>query len=72
MVIVLSFVIDIVAQGLTEEIGSLVVILRLWRLAKISEEVVLGASERMELLEQHLEELEHENRHLREQLADDM
>lgn len=68
----MSFVIDVVTQGLTEEIGSLVVILRLWRLAKISEEVVLGASERMELLEQHMEELEHENRHLREQLAHDV
>lgn len=62
--------IDAVTHGLTEELGSLVVILRLWRLAKISEEVVMGASERMEVLEQHMEELEHENRHLREQLAE--
>lgn len=44
-------------------------ILRLWRLAKISEELILGASERMEVLEQQMDELEHENRTLRTQLA---
>ncbi|POR38003.1 Uncharacterized protein TPAR_01798 [Tolypocladium paradoxum] len=70
-VIVVSFVIDIGSRGLAESIGSLVVVLRLWRLAKISEEVVLGATERMEFLEQHLEELESENKHLRAQLGID-
>lgn len=68
-VIVVSFVIDIASQGLAESIGSLVVVLRLWRLAKISEEVVLGATERMEMLEQQIEELEHENTALRLQLG---
>ncbi|KJK77061.1 hypothetical protein H634G_07637 [Metarhizium anisopliae BRIP 53293] len=68
-VIVVSFVIDIASQGLAESIGSLVVVLRLWRLAKISEEVVLGATERMEMLEQQIEELEHENTTLRLQLG---
>ncbi|KAF5125159.1 Voltage-gated hydrogen channel 1 [Metarhizium anisopliae] len=68
-VIVVSFVIDIASQGLAESIGSLVVVLRLWRLAKISEEVVLGATERMEMLEQQMEELEHENTALRLQLG---
>jgi hypothetical protein len=43
-------------------------VLRLWRLAKISEELVLGATERMDLLEQHLQDLENENRHLKAQL----
>lgn len=64
-----SFVIDIASQGLTESIGSLVVVLRLWRLAKISEEVVMGATERLEILEQQMEELDHENRALRLQLG---
>ncbi|KAM4066101.1 ion transport protein [Hirsutella rhossiliensis] len=68
-VIVLSFVIDVGFRGLAESIGSLVVVLRLWRLAKISEEVVVGATERMELLEHHLDELEIENKHLRSQLG---
>lgn len=44
-------------------------ILRLWRLAKISDEVILGAAERMEVLELHLEELYTENKHLRRQLG---
>ncbi|KAF4508270.1 hypothetical protein G6O67_004675 [Ophiocordyceps sinensis] len=68
-VIVLSFIIDVGFRGLAESIGSLVIVLRLWRLAKISEEVVVGATERMELLEHHLEELEVENRYLRSQLG---
>ncbi|KAM0255470.1 hypothetical protein ACHAQJ_005697 [Trichoderma viride] len=70
-VIVASFVIDIFSRGLAESIGSLIVVLRLWRLAKISEEVVLGASERMEVLEQQLEDLEAENSRLRAQLGID-
>ncbi|KAH6610773.1 hydrogen voltage-gated channel 1 [Trichoderma cornu-damae] len=57
------------SRGLTESIGSLIVVLRLWRLAKISEEVVLGATERMEVLEQQLEDLEAENSRLRAQLG---
>lgn len=69
VVIVLSFIIDVAFRGLAESIGSLVVVLRLWRLAKISEEVVVGATERMELLEHHLEDLEMENKHLRSQLG---
>ena len=65
VVIVLSFLIDVTMRGPAESIGSLLVVLRLWRLAKISEEVVLGATERMEMLEHHIDDLEHENRHLR-------
>ena len=68
-IIILSFIIDVASQGLAESIGSLVVVLRLWRLAKISEELMIGASERMELLEEQLVELETENRHLRLQLG---
>ncbi|KAL7950391.1 hypothetical protein V8C42DRAFT_118465 [Trichoderma barbatum] len=68
-VIVASFIIDVTSRGLTESIGSLIVVLRLWRLAKISEEVVLGATERMEVLEQQLEDLEAENSRLRARLG---
>lgn len=67
-VILVSFFIDVASRGLTESIGSLVVVLRLWRLAKISEEVVMGATERLEILEQQVVELEDENRALRQQL----
>jgi hypothetical protein len=64
-VILISFLVDVSSQGLAESIGSLVVVLRLWRLAKISEEVVMGAAERMEILEQQLDDLESENKQLR-------
>lgn len=64
-IIVLSFLIDVGLRGPAESIGSLLVVLRLWRLAKISEEVVLGAAERMEMLEHHIDDLEADNRHLR-------
>ncbi|KAI9172379.1 Voltage-gated hydrogen channel [Paramyrothecium foliicola] len=68
-VVLTSFVIDVAAHGLAESIGSLVIVLRLWRLAKISEEVVLGASERLQMLEYQLEDLADENKELRAQLA---
>ncbi|KAK5987442.1 hypothetical protein PT974_11569 [Cladobotryum mycophilum] len=69
VIIVASFVIDIFSKGLAESIGSLIVVLRLWRLAKISEEVVMGAAERTELLEEQLEELKTENSSLRARLG---
>ncbi|KOS20356.1 Voltage-gated hydrogen channel 1 [Escovopsis weberi] len=69
MVILASFAIDAFATGLTRSIGSLVVVLRLWRLAKMSEEVVLGASERIEILEDQLEDLKDENHRLRSQVS---
>ncbi|GAO15329.1 uncharacterized protein UV8b_04848 [Ustilaginoidea virens] len=68
-VIVASFAIDLATRGLAESIGSLVIVLRLWRLAKISEEVVVGATERLEALEQQMEELTHENMALRQRLG---
>lgn len=68
-IIVLSFLVDISLRGPAESIGSLLVVLRLWRLAKISEEVVLGATERMEMLEHHIDDLEAENKHLRAVVA---
>ncbi|OAA71428.1 hypothetical protein ISF_01979 [Cordyceps fumosorosea ARSEF 2679] len=68
-IIILSFLIDIGLRGPAESIGSLLVVLRLWRLAKISEEVVLGAAERMEMLEHHIDDLEAENKHLRAVVA---
>jgi hypothetical protein len=67
-VIIAGFVIDVVLHGILEEIASLVVILRLWRFFKIIEEVSAGAEEQMEDLRIRIEELEHENARLREEL----
>ena len=64
-----SFAIDVAARGLVEEIGSLVIVLRLWRLVKIVEEVSVGASEGMEELETRLVALERDKAELEARLV---
>jgi voltage-gated hydrogen channel 1 len=49
-------------------VASLVIILRLFRLVKIVEELSVGASERMEDMEGKMEELERENSDLKTQI----
>lgn len=61
MVIIVSFLVDVLTRGVVEEVASLVVILRLWRFVKIIEEMSVGASEQMEDLEMRIEQLEKEN-----------
>lgn len=68
VVIVLGFVVDVVLKGVLEEVGSLVVVLRLWRVFKIIEELSAGAEEQMEGLSERVEELEKENEELRKAL----
>jgi voltage-gated hydrogen channel 1 len=53
-----------------EEIGSLVVVLRLWRVFKIIEELSAGAEESMEPLQERLEETEKENRELKKEIQE--
>lgn len=68
LVIIASFVIDLLTHGILEEIASLVIILRLWRFVKIVEELSVGASERMEEIEQQVEMLEKENAELKNEI----
>lgn len=68
-VIILSFVVDVATRGFVADIGALLVALRLWRLAKLSEEIVAGASERIDDLEQRNQELSDEIKDLRGQLG---
>lgn len=67
VVIVLGFVVDVVLKGVVEEIGSLVVVLRLWRVFKIIEELSAGAEEQMEGLQERVEELEREVEEVRKE-----
>ncbi len=67
-VIITGFVVDVVLHGVLEEIASLVIILRLWRVFKIIEEISAGAEEQMEDLRDRIEMLEEENAGLREEL----
>lgn len=69
MIIVASFLIDVLTRGIVEEVASLVIILRLWRFVKIIEEMSVGASEQMEDLEMKVEQLERENSELKSQLG---
>lgn len=68
-VIVASFAIDVSLKGLSEEVGSIVVVLRLWRVFKIIEELSAGAEERMDSLAEKIEHLEMENKELKKELA---
>jgi len=69
-VIVAGFIIDVLLKGVLEEIGSLVVVLRLWRVFKIIEELSAGAEEQMEPLHERLEMVERENEELRREVEE--
>ncbi|KAK0707574.1 hypothetical protein B0H67DRAFT_647747 [Lasiosphaeris hirsuta] len=68
IIIVASFIIDVVTRGIVEQIGSIVIVLRLWRFVKIVEELSLGASERIEETESKVDDLERENADLKTQI----
>ncbi|KAF2142330.1 uncharacterized protein K452DRAFT_248962 [Aplosporella prunicola CBS 121167] len=68
LVITASFVLDVVLHGTLEEVASLVILLRLWRVFKIIEELSVGAQEKTEGLEAKVKELEKENEELKEEL----
>ena len=69
-IILAGFFIDVLFKGILEEIGSIVVVLRLWRVLKIVEELSAGAEDQIEPLQEHLEELEIENHQLKKELAE--
>lgn len=69
LVIITSFVIDVTLHGVEEEVGSLVIILRLWRVFKIIEEFSAAGEEQLDQLMERIEVLENENRELRSRLA---
>jgi len=64
-IILVGFVIDVCLKGVLEEAGSIVVILRLWRVFKIVEEFSAGASDQMDVLTEKVEKLQGENQDLR-------
>ncbi|TKA65592.1 hypothetical protein B0A49_04873 [Cryomyces minteri] len=68
IVIIAGFTIDVLLHGVLEEVASLLVILRLWRVFKIIEELSVGAEEQMETLQERIEMLEKENRNLKGEL----
>jgi cell division protein FtsB len=67
-VIVAAFVLDVALHGVSEEAASLIVVLRLWRVFKIIEELSVGAQEQMEELKEKIEDLEKGNRELQAEI----
>jgi len=68
-IIVAGFIIDVCLSGVLEEAGSIVVILRLWRVFKIVEEFSAGASDQMDIMAEKIEKLEAENQGLKKELS---
>lgn len=62
-------VIDVLLRGVLEEIASIVIVLRLWRVFKIIEELSVSAEDQMEELKARLEELEHEKGEMQVELT---
>lgn len=50
----MGFVVDVLLKGVLEEIGSLVVAMRLWRVFEIIEELSVGAEEQMAILQRQI------------------
>lgn len=69
-VILLAFIIDVLLHGVLEEIASLVVVLRLWRVFKIVEELSGAAEEQMDGLRERIADLEEENEKLKSELQE--
>jgi hypothetical protein len=59
-VIIAGFIVDVLLHGTLQEVGSLVVVGRLWRVFKIIEEFSTGAEEQIEGLQERIEQLEKE------------
>ena len=63
-VILASFLVDVCLKGPLEQAGSIVVVLRLWRVFKIIEELGAQASDQLDELKEQVTNLQTENREL--------
>lgn len=63
-----GFVVDVCLRGVLEEVGSLIVVLRLWRVFKIIEELSVGAKDQIDSLSERIGQLEMENSDLKSEL----
>ncbi|KAF2670176.1 hypothetical protein BT63DRAFT_231286 [Microthyrium microscopicum] len=62
-----GFILDILLHGTIEEAASLIVILRLWRVFKIIEELSLGAQEQSDNMERMMQQIKVDNELLRKE-----
>ncbi|KAF4947089.1 hypothetical protein FGADI_10719 [Fusarium gaditjirri] len=68
-IVIAGFVTDVALRGIIEEVASLIVVMRLWRVVKIIEELGVGAQEQTEELNVKLEKFESENEDLRNEIS---
>ncbi|KAE8370305.1 hypothetical protein BDV27DRAFT_78853 [Aspergillus caelatus] len=68
LVIIVAFGVDVALHGIEEELGSLIVVLRLWRVFKIIEELESANEDTLEEYEHEIERLRQENTYLRQRL----
>ncbi|KAK2760864.1 hypothetical protein FQN54_002104 [Arachnomyces sp. PD_36] len=68
-VIIAGFVIDITLHGVTKEVGVLVIVLRLWRVFEIIEELSAASEDQIGGLWEEIENLESERDELKEEKA---
>ncbi|KAE8381877.1 hypothetical protein BDV26DRAFT_289078 [Aspergillus bertholletiae] len=61
LVIIVAFGVDVALHGVEEELGSLIVVLRLWRVFKIIEELESANEDTLEEYEHEIERLRQEN-----------
>ncbi|KAK4891758.1 hypothetical protein LTR27_009610 [Elasticomyces elasticus] len=64
-VIITAFVLHVLLKGIVDDISSLVIVLRLWRVVKIISEMSAATQASLEPLEERVEQLESENEKLR-------
>lgn len=69
LVIIASFAVDVSLHGPLEEAGTLIIILRLFRVFKIVEESSTVAEDTLDELEEKIETLKEENESLRRRLG---
>ncbi|KAI6774885.1 hypothetical protein HG530_001643 [Fusarium avenaceum] len=67
-IVLAGFFTDVLLRGIVEEVASLIVVMRLWRVVKIIEELGLGAQEQTEELSEKIEQCEMANEALRKEV----
>jgi hypothetical protein len=67
-VILVAFIIDVFLHGRLEELGSIVIVLRLWRVFQIIEELRSVVEDNLEKCENEIYRLRQENISLRQRL----
>ncbi|KAM0198448.1 hypothetical protein ACHAPI_003971 [Fusarium lateritium] len=67
-IVLAGFITDVLLRGIVEEVASLIVVMRLWRVVKIIEELGLGAQEQTEELSEKLEQCQKVNEALKKEV----